>query len=433
MGDNTTLQGRAVYIVDGARTPFLKAMTGPGPFSASDMAVSCGQSLLARQPFKPEQLDEVIIGCMVPSEDEANIGRLIALRLGCGNNVPGWTVQRNCASGMQALDSAIKDIAIGRHDLILAGGTETMSRAPLIFPPGMAKWLVAWQKAMRKGGRLKTLTRFRLAFLKPIIALLHGLTDPLIGMSMPETAELIAYRFGITRKEMDEYSVTSQHRAANAEQNNLFSEIEPLYDHTGKVYLTDDGIRKDTDLEKLTKLKSIVNRRYGIVTAGNSSQITDGAALLLLASQEAVEKHNLPVMGEIKDVQWSGLAPELMGLGPVYSSTAIMQRQLLALDDIDYWEINEAFAGQVLGCLAAWDSNDFCTKQLGLEQKVGCLNLEKLNIDGGAIALGHPVGASGARIVLHLLHVLARKQARLGMATLCIGGGQGGSMLLERS
>lgn len=431
MTDNKPKLARDVYIVDGCRTPFLKAKDKPGPFSASDLAVAAGKVLLARQPFSPTDLDEVIIGCMVPSSDEANIARIIALRLGCGKKVPAWTVQRNCASGMQALDSAVADIASGRHDLVLAGGTEAMSRAPLLFSQKMANWFAGFMGARSLGGKLKAAVQFRPNYLVPIISLLRGLTDPLVGLNMGQTAENLAYRFGITREQMDQFALTSHQRVAQAEDQGYLDEVAPLYDSNGNVYAHDTGLRRDSSIEQLAKLKPFFDKKFGMVTAGNSSQVTDGAALLILASADAVKKYKLPVLGKIIDSNWAGLAPEEMGLGPVYATTPLMQRNNLKLTDIDYWEINEAFAAQVLACLAAWESDNYSRENLGLSAAFGKLDQAKLNVDGGAIALGHPVGASGARIVLHLLKVLKRNHAKRGMATICIGGGQGGAMLVE--
>jgi acetyl-CoA C-acetyltransferase len=422
---------RDVYIVDGARTPFLKARGKPGDFSASDLAVNAGRELLARQPFSPNDLGEVVLGCMMPSPDEANIGRLVALRLGCGKFMPAWTVQRNCASGMQSLDSAVKDIALGRHDLVLAGGTESMSRAPLLFNNGMVNWLAGMWGAKTFGNKLKQMAGFRPGFLAPVIALLRGLTDPTVNLNMGQTAEILAYRFNISREQMDDFAYQSHMRVAKAQDENVFKEILPAYDYKGGYFLADDGVRRETTVEKLATLKPFFDKKFGSVTAGNSSQVSDGAALLLLASKDAVKKYKLPVLAKIADIEWAGLEPAEMGLGPVFSTTALMKRYNLHKDDIDFWEINEAFAAQVLACLAAWEDEEFCKNSLGLNKAFGKIDQNRLNVDGGAVALGHPVGASGARIVLHLAEVLKREGAHRGIATICIGGGQGGAMLIE--
>ena len=432
---NTTvgnLQGRPVNIVDGARTPFIKTLNKPGAFTASDLAVNCGNALLARQPFPADAIDEVIIGCVAPSVDEANISRIISLRLGCGKSTPAYTVQRNCASGMQSLDNAALDIATGRADLVLAGGTEAMSHSPIVYNKQMAGWLGGLGGARSPIKKLAALLKFRPSMLKPIIGLLRGLTDPFTGLSMGQTAENLAHRFKITREQMDNYAVRSHGNLARAYDLHFLDELVELIDNNGNVYSSDDGLRKDSTVEKLAKLRPVFDKKFGHITAGNSAQITDGAALLILASDEMVEKYDLPVMGHIKDIQWAGLDPAHMGLGPVHAVTPILQRHHYGLDEIDYWEINEAFAAQVLACVAAWNDEDYCTNELGLDTPLGELGLSRLNIDGGGISLGHPVGASGARIVLHALKVLERNNEKRAIATLCIGGGQGGAMLLER-
>lgn len=423
--------GRPVFIVDGARTPFLKAAGKPGVFPAADLAVGAGRPLLMRQPFTPTDFDEVILGCVMPGPDEANIARIVALRLGCGKPMSAWTVQRNCASGMQALDCAYTHIASGRSDLVLAGGVEAMSHAPVLFSTPMVAWLADWNAAKTPGQRLAALRKLKLKHLAPVIGLLRGLSDPLVGLSMGQTAEILAHRFNISRETMDAYAVRSHQRLAQAQDNNWLDEIEPLYDRKGKVYAHDDGLRRDSDMAKLAKLKPVFDRHYGRVTAGNSAQITDGAAMLILASEDAVRRHNLPVLGRIVDSHWAGVEPSQMGLGPVHASTPILQRQGWALGDVDYWEINEAFATQVLACVEAWKDADYCRTELGLDTPLGEIDPERLNVDGGGVSIGHPVGASGARIVLHLLKVLKRNNARRGIATLCIGGGQGGAMAVE--
>ncbi|MDB5800046.1 MAG: acetyl-CoA C-acetyltransferase [Rhodocyclales bacterium] len=423
---------KPVYIVDGARTPFLKARNAPGPFAASDLATIAGRALLARQPFAAEQLDEVILGCASPSPDEVNIGRVASLRMGCGNKVPGWTVMRNCASGMQALDSAIANIQSGRSQLVLAGGVDALSRAPLLFSDAMVRWLSGWYAAKTFGQRMAALRRFRLGYLAPVIGIVKGLTDPVVGLMMGQTAENLAWRFNISREEMDAFSVRSHQRVAAAQDAGHFAkELVALVEESGAVHAADDGLRRDSSLPNLAKLKPFFDRKYGKVTPGNSSQVTDGATWLVLASEEAVKQHGLQPIGMITDSQWAGLAPEQMGLGPVHAATPILQRHGLGLNDLAAWEINEAFAAQVIGCVRAWNDETYCREQLGLDGVMGTLDESKLNIDGGAIAQGHPVGASGARIVLHLLHVLRRTGGKKGIATICIGGGQGGAMLVE--
>jgi len=424
--------GRPVYVIDGSRTPFLKARGKPGPFSASDLAVAAARPLLARLPFAASELDEVILGCVMPGPDEANIGRVVALRLGCGERVPAWTVQRNCASGMQSIDSAAQNIASGRSSLVLAGGVESMSRAPVLYNDAMVNWLAALARARSPGAKLKAVAGLRPGHFKPVIALLRGLTDPVVGLSMGQTAEILAHRFNISREQMDRFALQSHQRLDAAQQAGHLDEIEVLYDSRGKYYDHDDGVRADSSPEQLARLRPVFDRPLGNVTAGNSAQITDGAAWVILASGDMVERHDLPVLGQLVDSHWAGLDPAQMGLGPAYAMAPLLQRHGLDTADIDYFEINEAFAAQVLACLAAWQDADFCRTEFGRESPFAAIDAARLNVDGGAIAAGHPVGASGARIVLHLLKLLQRNNARRGMASLCIGGGQGGAMLIER-
>jgi len=421
-----------VFIVDGARTPFVKARGEPGPFAASDLAVAAARPLLARQPFAPTEIDEVIVGCVIPAPDEANIARLIALRLGCGKQVPAFTVQRNCASGMQALASAAERIALGATHLVLAGGAEAMSRAPIQWNPQMVRWLGGLLRARSLPARLQGIARFRLANLKPVYTLLLGLTDPLVKLNMGQTAEIVAHRFGITREQQDAFALSSHQRLAAAfDGGQMQAEVETLYDTRGNFYAEDNGLRRDTDLAQLGKLRAVFDSKYGSVTSGNSSQVTDGAAMLLLASEEMVKRHRLPVLGEWLGHEWAGVDPAQMGLGPVHAVAKLLQRFKLGMHDLKQLELNEAFAAQVLACQAAWDSPDYCREELKLDKPLGRMDPERLNPEGGAVACGHPVGASGARIVLHLLHALRRKGGGTGAASLCIGGGQGGAMLVR--
>jgi acetyl-CoA C-acetyltransferase len=332
---------------------------------------------------------------------------------------------------MQALDSAIANIRTGRSELVLAGGVDALSRAPQLFSDAMVRWLSGWYAAKSFGQRMQAAARFRPAYLAPVLGIMKGLTDPGVGLLMGQTAENLAWRFGIDRRQMDALALASHLRVVAGRKAGHYGEIVPLIAEDGTVHAEDDGVRPDSSMESLAKLKPFFDKKFGNVTPGNSSQITDGAAWLLLASEAAVAKHGLKPLGRIVDSQWAALDPAQMGLGPVHAATPILQRHGLELNDLDAWEINEAFAAQVLACLAAWKDEAYCREQLGLDRALGELDAEKLNVDGGAIALGHPVGASGARIVLHLLHVLKRKGGGRGIATICIGGGQGGAMLVE--
>jgi acetyl-CoA C-acetyltransferase len=333
---------------------------------------------------------------------------------------------------MQSIDTAYRYIRVGIADLILAGGTEALSYAPLVWPKAGVRWFANLAGARNIGARIAALLKTRPGFFKPIIGLERGLTDPITELNMGQTAEVVGHLFGITREQSDAYAVESHRRLANAQsQGWLKGEIEIAFSRDGKYYDHDDGVRPDSTPEALAKLKPVFEPPWGQVTAGNSSQITDGASWVILASEDAVAKHGLQPKAVIVDSQWAALDPSIMGLGPVLSATALLKRNDLTLQDVETWELNEAFAAQVLGCLAAWNDDKFCREILGLEGAAGQVDQAKLNVDGGAISLGHPVGTSGNRIVLHLVNAMKRLGTRRGIATECIGGGQGGAMLIE--
>jgi len=371
------------------------------------------------------------MGCVNPIADEINPGRVAALRLGIDESVPGWTVQRNCGSGMQSIDVGFRYIEQGQADLILAGGTEALSYTPLLFNHNAVEWYSRLVMARGLLRRLEAMAGFRLGFLKPVIGLERGLTDPVVELNMGQTAEVLAFLFSISRQEADQYAVESQLRLARAQAEGSLGEIEPMFGRDGTLYDHDDGVRPDSSVESLAKLHPAFERPFGKVTAGNSSQITDGACWVILASEAAVEQHGLTPLARIVDSRWAALDPRIMGLGPTLAATPLLTDHGLALDDIGAWEINEAFAAQLIACLKAWADADYCRKVLHLDGALGNLDRARVNVDGGAIGLGHPVGTTGARIVLHLVHALRRLKAKRGIASECIGGGQGGAMLIE--
>lgn len=423
---------RAVYLVDGARTPFLKARGRPGPFSPVDLAVQCGRPLLLRQSFDPALIDRVVLGCVNVVADEMNPARVAALRLGLPDTIPAETVQINCGSGMLSIDTAFRDIQLGRSDIVLAGGTDALSHSPLVLQRDAVEWFARLNGARTTADRLKAFTALRPGFLKPVIGLERGLTDPITDLNMGQTAEKVGQLFGVTRREADDYAARSHLRLAAAQaEGRLDRELVPVFSRDGTVFDHDDGVRPDSSARKLASLKPAFERPYGNVTAGNSSQITDGASWTILASEAAVEEHGLQPLARIVDSQWTGLDPSIMGLGPVVAMAPLLQRAGLRLDEIDLFELNEAFAAQVLGCVRALADETVCREVLGFDGALGTIPDDRLNVDGGAIALGHPVGTSGNRITLHLAKALRHRGARFGLASQCVGGGQGGAMLLE--
>ena len=394
--------------------------------------MQCGRPLLLRQPFPPTAFDQVILGCVNVIADEMNPARVAALRLGMGEAMTAFTVQINCGSGMQSIDTAYRYIQEGISDLILAGGAESLSHAPLVFRKSAVEWYASLFGARDLAARLKAFLSVRPSFFQPVIGLERGLTDPVVELNMGQTAEILAHDFHISRHDADAYAAESQQRLAHAHKEKYFEgELEPAFGRDGRVFDYDDGERPNTTVESLAKLRPAFERPWGKVTAGNSSQITDGASWVILASDDAVKKYDLKPRARIVDSAWGALDPSIMGLGPVLSSTKLLQRHKLTLDTIELWEINEAFAAQVLACLAAWADESFCRRALNLPGAAGTIARDMLNVDGGAIGLGHPVGASGNRIVLHLVNAMKRLGKTRGIATECIGGGQGGAMLIE--
>ena len=427
-----SVAGRPVYIVDGARTPFLKVRGKPGPFSPVDLAVQCGRPLLLRQDLPPDAIDQVILGCVNVLADEMNPARIAALRLGMGEAMRAFTVQINCGSGMQSIDTAFRLIREGSRELVLAGGTEALSHAPLQFKDEAVEWLAGLRTASSLKQRAQQLADLRPGYFKPELSLRQGLTDPIVGLSMGETAEVLAHLFDVQREEADQYAVISHKRVARAQEEGWFEgEVEPAVSAEGELFRQDDGVRADSSVAALGKLPPVFERPFGQVTAGNSSQVTDGASWVMLASEEAVKKYRLTPKVQILACEWSALDPKIMGLTPVLAMSGLLRRFNLAVADIGLWELNEAFAAQVLACLKALDDEEFCREALDLEAPPGRIDQALLNVDGGAVSLGHPVGASGNRIVLHLVNAMQRLGAKRGIASECIGGGQAGAMLLE--
>jgi acetyl-CoA C-acetyltransferase len=425
-----TTEKEPIYIVDGVRTPFIKAKGQRGPFSAADLGVIAASQLFLKNPILPTSIDEVVAGCVMPSENEANIARIMGLRLGCGEDVPAFTVARNCGAGMQAVDSAMHAIQSGRSECVLVIGTEAMSRAPLICSPDFTNWMGRLSMSKTTLKKLKTLMEFRFKYLNPTIALLQGLTDPMNNLIMGKTAEEIAFNYQISRTEMDIFSVESHQKAVAAWDQGRYEEVIPLLSAYADVIERDDGIRPDISLMKLANLKSAFEK-YGTITAGNSSQVTDGAGAIILASESFVKRHGLQPLAVLHDISWSGCNPTMMGLGPVRSMSSLLTKYEMTFDQIDTVEINEAFAAQVLGVLKSFDDPVLGQQYCHITDEFGSIAREKLNPCGGAIALGHPIGASGIRIILRAIYNLRQQQGRYGMASLCIGGGQGGAALVE--
>ncbi len=422
-----------LVIVDGVRTPFCKAgsdLSHSGPDELGRVAVS---ALLTRTGLDPALVDEVIFGCVSQPADAANVARVIALRSGIPEKVPAMTVHRNCASGCEALTQAAERISAGRGSIFIVGGTESMSQVPLLFKQSTAEKFGRLARAKSFGQKVRTLASFRPSDFQPRVGLQLGLTDPVCGLNMGETAEVLAREGRISREMQDAFSLES-HRRAAAAAGKLAEEICPIYVNgyrPAAAILQDNGPRLNQSMEALAKLKPVFDRRTGTVTAGNASQITDGAVALLVMSEEKASMLGLEPLGALAAWAYAGCDPIRMGLGPVFAMAKLEDETGVAPAAVDLVEINEAFAAQILAVLNCAASADFARKHLGRDRALGEIPKEKLNVNGGAIALGHPVGATGARLALTSLKELRRRKAKQALVSACVGGGQGVALLLE--
>jgi acetyl-CoA C-acetyltransferase/acetyl-CoA acyltransferase len=420
------------WILGGLRTPFAKAGGAFKSVPVYELGRIAVAELLARQEVDPARLDEVILGnCAQPAE-AANSARVTALRAGIPEQVPGSTVHRNCGSGMEAVAQAAWRIGAGAGKLLLVGGMESMSQIPLQYTFEYADWLEGLMRAKTPFARAGALGRFRPRMLTPRISLAEGLTDLTCGLNMGQTAEVLSREFRIPRERQDGFALRS-HQLAIAGREALREEITPVFPGPGFEMVRDDvGPRESQSLEQLAKLKPYFDRRNGTVTVGNSCQVTDGAVALLVGDEATAGSWPRPPLGRLRAFAFAGLSPQRMGLGPIYAMSKVLAQEGLSIADVDLFEINEAFAAQVLACLDAARSDGFARAELGRDRALGEIPLERLNVHGGAIALGHPVGASGARLILTLLHEMRRRGVARGLAALCVGGGQGAAFLLER-
>jgi len=419
-----------IVIVDGLRSPIAKANGVLNNLSADNLGAMIAKELVLKSQIPYELFDEVIIGNVAQPVDAANVARIIAVKAGLPQSIPAYTVHRNCASGMQAISSAIEKIKSNQGSLYLVGGVESMSNIPLLFQDKFKDFLTQLTYSKNIKEKLAALSTFEFKSLKPIVGLMSGLTDPIAGKIMGVTAENLANEFKISRDAQDEYALNSHLKAQKAQENNaLESELHPIMTKDA-AFLQDDGIRYNQTKEALGKLKPIFDRVSGTVTAGNSSQVSDGACMLIVTTMSKAKALNLEPLGIIRDYAYAGLEASRMGLGPVYATKKLFDKTGIKLQDIDLIELNEAFAAQVIANQEAFKSTSFCKTAFNSDA-IGEINPDILNINGGAIALGHPVGMSGARIVLTALKQLKKENKKRALATLCVGGGQGASFLLE--
>lgn len=390
---------------------------------ADNLAAHVMREVIAKADFDKALIDEVITGNVGQPAHAMNIARVAALKAGISKSVPAFTVHRNCASGMEAITNAGNKIRAGDGEIFLAAGTESMSNIPFLYSDNGKQFFMNLAMAKTTSAKLKALIGFRPSLFKPRIGLEMGLHDIISGMNMGQTAEVLAKEYRITRREQDEFAAWS-HNKAEAAQEKVKDEIVPVIAdlRSGKVAFKDEGIRLGQTVEQLAKLRPYFDRKHGTVTAGNSSQITDGAAAVIVMGEKRARELGLEPLGYITQWAYAGLDPHRMGMGPLYATKALLKRTGGNLKDFELVEINEAFAAQVIACLRAFE-----------QEHMGGISPEILNVNGGAIALGHPVGMTGTRMIISLMKELRRQNKNTGLATLCVGGGQGAAAMIEIS
>ncbi|BBM88642.1 acetyl-CoA acetyltransferase [Spirochaetota bacterium] len=426
-----------IAILGGVRTPIGKAGGVLSDLTAVELGTHVVKETLARTAIKKSDVDELIMGNVAQPVEAANVSRVIALRAGLDDHLPAFTVQRNCASGMQAITSAAERILAGGATICIAGGVEAMSQIPLLYNEDMTAFFYQLSnKRLSSWQRLNVLMKFRPRYLKPTIGVVKGLTDPVCGLNMGQTAEVLAREFKISRSEQDHFALASHRKAIAAERAGHFAtEIHPIFtkDKQNTLIKKDEGPRSNQSLTSLAALKPYFDRRTGTVTVGNACSINDGAAAVVLMREKEAKRRKLPCLGYLTAYSYAALPAHRMGLGPIYATHRLLKETKLLLKNFDLIEINEAFAAQVLANIKAFTSKKFSETYLNTSKALGSIDESKLNVSGGAIALGHPVGMSGTRLVIHILNELQRRKKRRGLATLCVGGGQGAALYLESS
>lgn len=425
---------KEIVIIDGLRTPYAKAGTALKDVTADELGAAVVKEIVLRTGLDREMIDEVIVGNAGMPAEAANIARVIALRAGIPERIPAYSVQRNCASGMQAAASAYAQILSGMTEIAVVAGVESMSNFGFYTTKKLRDAFTAIARSKSMGAKAAAMLSLRPRDFVPVVGLNLGLTDPVSGLNMGQTAEVLVRDFGISRREQDEFALQSHKLWTAANEAGKFkNEIIPLYLPPKFEAVEEDfGPRKNQTREALEKLKPFFDKKFGTVTAGNSSPITDGAAAALIMSAERAKQLGFKQLGTIKAVAFAGLDPSRMGLGPVFATQKVLKLARMQMKDIELIEFNEAFAAQVYACEKAAVSKAFFNRHLRGEEPIGEFRRDIMNVNGGAIAIGHPVGSSGLRIVITLLKEMERRGLSTGLATLCIGGGQGGAMIVER-
>ena len=424
---------RRVAVIAGCRTPFAKAGSAFRDMSAVELGTVAVRDLISRSGIDPEIVDEVVYGIVVPSVLAPNVAREVGIAAGLPMRVPAYSVSRACASSNQAITSAADSIALGMSDVIVAGGVEVLSDVPMLLSKRLRNALLAASKAKSMPARLRALAGVRPRDLAPTTP---AIAEPSTGESMGESAERMAKENGITRDAQDRWALRSHRRAAQGTADGrLKQDIVPTFvpPKFTEMLDHDNGVREDTSLDKLASLKPVYDKRYGSVTAGNASPLTDGASAVLLMSEDRARELGLEPMGFLRSYAYSALSPSDQLLqGPAYATPVALDRAGLAMKDIGIWEMHEAFAAQVLSNLQALDSDTFAKQKLGRDRKVGLIDEDRINVMGGSIAIGHPFGATGARLLMTILGEMKRRDEELGLITVCAAGALGFAMVVER-
>jgi acetyl-CoA acyltransferase len=424
--------GRRVAIIDGCRTPFAKSGTDFKDVTAVELGKAAVRELIARTELDVEQVDHVVYGTVVQSVQEPNIAREVTLGAGLPARVPSFTVGRACASSNQAITSAAEQIALGLADVIIAGGAESLTDIPILASPELRNALVRASKARSLGERLQAFRGLKLRNLQPIAP---AIAEPTTGLSMGESAEKMAKENGITREAQDRWAFRSHQLAAAATADGrLTREIAPFYvpPRYEQVVTSDNGIRSDSTLEKLATLKPVFDRKYGSVTAGNASPLTDGASAVLLMSEDKAKELGYKPLGYIRSYSYAALDPaDQLLQGPVYAAPVAFDRAGLTMKDIGLLEVHEAFAAQVLSNLQWFDSDKIAKERLGRDKAIGLPPEDRINVMGGSIAIGHPFGATGGRLTVTLLNEMRRRGEQFGMISVCAAGALGFVMIVE--
>ena len=422
-----------VAIVDGCRTPFVKSGTDFANMDVVDLASVAASELIARSGIDPMEIDMSVFGVVVPALHAPNLGREVVFRTSLPVRIPGVTVNLACASSTRALTFGAAAILSGEAEVVLTGGAESLSNVPIQFSRKAARTFMELNKAKTLPAKMAAIGKLRPADLAPVAPAIAEYTT---GMTMGDSAEKMAKENDISRRAQDEIALMSHQRAAAAiADGRLAAQIAPAFPppRYDKAVVADNGVRGDSSMEALEKLKPVFDRRYGTLTAGNSSPLTDGGAAVLLMSEEKAKALGFEPLGYLRSYAFTALNPgDQLLQGPAYAAPAALDAAGVKLSDIDLVEMHEAFASQILSNMKAFASRKFAKEELGRDEPVGVIDFERFNVTGGSIAIGHPFGATGARVTTQLLYELRRRDRNLGLVTVCAAGGVGFAMVVER-